>query len=119
LWVGTENQGVVHWQAGRAETFAEAQGLPDSQVFSIALANDKAYAGTAVGIAEFQDGRFVRVLAPGLFARTLYANGPLLLAAGAGEGIAEIDPAPQRMQGILRPATRAVSDVQQILCGHA
>jgi hypothetical protein len=114
LWIGTENQGIVHWEGGRAEAFAEAEGMPDAQVFSVALANDKTYAGTAVGIAEFQGGRFVRVLAPGLFARTLYVNGPTLLAAGAGEGIAEIDPAPQRMQGILRPATRAVSDVQQI-----
>ena len=114
LWIGTQDQGVVHWQAGRAETFAEAQGMPDAQVFSIALANDKAYVGTAVGIAEFESGRFVRVLAPGLFARTLYANGSTLLSGGSGEGIVEIDPEPKRMQGILRPATRAVSDVQQI-----
>jgi hypothetical protein len=114
LWIGTQDQGVVHWQAGRTETFAEAQGMPDTQVFSIALANDKAYAGTAVGIAEFESGRFVRVLAPGLFARTLYVNGAALLSGGSGEGIAEIDPAPKRMQGILRPATRALSDVQQI-----
>jgi hypothetical protein len=114
LWVGTEDQGVVHWQGGRAETFAEAQGMPDAEVFSIALANDKTYVGTAVGIAEFQDGRFVRVLAPGLFARTLYVHGHALLSGGSGEGIAEIDPAPQRMYGILRPATRSLSDVQQI-----
>ena len=114
LWVGTQDQGVVHWQAGRAETFAEAQGMPDAQVFSIAVVNDKAYVGTAVGIAEFDGGRFVRVLAPGLFARALYANGSILLAGGIGEGIVEIDPEPKRMQGILRPATRAVSDVQQI-----
>ena len=87
LWVGTQDQGVVHWQAGRAETLAEAQGMPDPQVFSIALANDKAYVGTAVGIAEFDGGRFVRVLAPGFFARTLYVNDSTLLSAGNGEGI--------------------------------
>jgi hypothetical protein len=114
LWVGTQDQGVVHWQAGRAETFAETQGMPDAQVFSIALVNDKAYAGTAVGIAEFDSGRFVRVVAPGFFARTLYVNGTTLLSGGSGEGIVEIDPEPKRMQGILRPAARVVSDVQQI-----
>lgn len=114
LWVGTQDQGVVHWQAGRAESFAEAQGMPDPQVFSIALVNDKAYVGTAVGIAEFDGGRFVRVLAPGFFARTLYVSDSTLLSGGNGEGILEIDSEPKRMQGMLRPATRTISDVQQI-----
>jgi Predicted periplasmic ligand-binding sensor domain len=114
LWIGTQDQGVVHWQAGRAETFAEAQGLPDAQVFSVALANDKAYIGTAVGIAEFESGRFLRVLAPGSFARTMYVNGATLLSGGNGDGILEIDPQPKRMPAVLHPATRAMSDVQQI-----
>ncbi len=114
LWVGTQDQGVVHLLAGRAETFAEAQGMPDAQVFSIAVVNDKAYAGTAVGIAEFDGGRFARVLAPGAFARTLYVNGTTLLSGGSGDGILEIDPQPKRMQGLLHPATRSMSDVQQI-----
>lgn len=114
LWIGTQDQGVVHWQAGRAETFAEAQGMPDAQVFSIAMDNQKVYVGTAVGIAEFNDGRFVRVLAPGAFARTLYVNGATLLSGGSGDGILEIDPQPKRMQGFLHPATRSMSDVQQI-----
>jgi hypothetical protein len=82
--------------------------------FSIALANDKAYVGTAVGIPEFDGGRFVRVLAPGFFARMLYVNGTTLLSGGNGEGILEIDSGPQRMRGMLRPATRTISDVQQI-----
>src|SRR5205807_906870 len=47
LWIGTMDQGVVHWSAGRAEKFSEAEGLPDPQVFSIALRDDKAYVGTA------------------------------------------------------------------------
>lgn len=114
LWVGTQDQGVVHLQAGRAETFTETLGMPDAQVFSIALANSKAYVGTAVGIAEFESGRFVRVLAPGYFARTLYLDGSTLLAGGNGPGVIEIDPEPRRMQGTLHPATRSMSDVQQI-----
>src|SRR5260370_28190895 len=44
LWVGTQDQGVAHWQAGPAETFTEAHGLPDNQIFSIALRCDNAYA---------------------------------------------------------------------------
>jgi ligand-binding sensor domain-containing protein len=114
LWIGTQDQGVVHWQAGRAETFTEVQGMPDPQVFSIALLNDKAYVGTAVGIAEFDGGRFVRVLAPGLFARTLYANGTTLLAGGSSEGLVEIDLQPQRMPNLLHASARGISAVQQI-----
>ncbi len=117
LWVGTQDQGVVHWQAGRAETFTEAQGLPDDQIFSIALRGDKAYAGTAVGIAKFEGGRFVRVLAPGIFARTLYAGGETLLAGGGADGLAEIDPEPKRANGLLRPASRMLTHVQLIFTG--
>jgi hypothetical protein len=115
LWIGTQDQGVTHFTAGRTESFAEAQGMPDPQVFSIALLNDKAYVGTAVGIAEFDDGKFARVIAPGLFARTLFANGQTLLAGGSGEGLAEIHPEPKRLNGLMRPASPAtIADVQQI-----
>ena len=113
LWIGTQDQGVVHWEAGRAESFTEAQGMPDPQVFSIALLNDKAYVGTAVGIAEFEGGRFVRVLAPGFFARTLYTNETTLLAGGNSEGLAEISLQPQRMPN-LHASARGISGAQQI-----
>jgi len=113
LWVGTQDRGVMHWIAGRVETFGEAEGLPDPQVFSIALGNEKAYVGTAAGIAEFDSGRFERVLAPNLLARTLFAVGPMLLV-GTGDGIAEIDPEARRLNELLRPSTKSVADVQQI-----
>jgi ligand-binding sensor domain-containing protein len=115
LWIGTQDQGVVHWQAGRAETFTEAQGLPDPQVFAIALTNDKAYVGTAVGIAEFDSGRFVRVLAPGLFARALYIDGNTLLA-GNSDAVAEIHLQQQRAPN-LASAAEGISDVQQLISG--
>lgn len=115
LWIGTQDQGVVHWQAGRAETFGEEQGMPDPQVFSIALLDEKAYVGTAVGIAEFDAGRFVRVVAPGLFARSLYADRTNLLAGGSGNGIVEINAQPQRTQSLMRATARGVSDVRQFL----
>jgi hypothetical protein len=118
LWVGTQDRGIVHLQAGRAETFGEEQGMPDRQVFSIALANektnDKTYVGTAAGVAEFDGGKFVRVLAPGVFARSLFADGTSLLAGGTGQGIVEITPGPKRLKGNLQAGTNDISDVQQI-----
>ncbi len=56
LWIGTLNQGVLHWHAGTSEPFDEEQGLPDRQVQAIALAGDKSYVGTPVGVAEFDRG---------------------------------------------------------------
>jgi len=44
----------------------------------------------------------------------MYVNGATLLSGGNGDGILEIDPQPKRMQAVLHPATRAMSDVQQI-----
>jgi hypothetical protein len=114
LWIGTQDQGAIHWQAGRAETFSESEGMPDPQVFSIALLDGKAYIGTAVGIAEFEAGRFVRVLAPGLFARALHVSGETLLAGGSGPGIVEINLQPQRTPSLTRAALSGISDVQQI-----
>src|SRR5260370_11398245 len=96
LWIGTQDRGVVHWQAGRAETCAESDGLPDNQVFSLALLGEKPYVCTAVGIAEFDHGRLARVLAPGFFARTLYSSASTLLGGGSGEGLVEITLEPKR-----------------------
>src|SRR5260370_31844686 len=64
LWIGTQDRGVVHWQPGGAETCAESDSLPDNQAVSLDLLGEKAYVGTAVGIAGFDNGRLARVLAP-------------------------------------------------------
>src|SRR5215467_4991357 len=82
LWVGTMDQGVVHWIAGRAEKSSEAEGLPDKQVFSIAINDNRVYIGTALGVAEFDGGQFKRVIASGAFAHTLYISGQRLLIGG-------------------------------------
>src|ERR1051326_4981976 len=113
LCIGTQDTGVVHWQAGRTEIFGEAEGMPDPQVFSIALNGDKAYVGTAVGIAEFDSGHFVRVLAPGVFARSLYSNGTTLLVGG--DSISEINLRPQRIPNALRSTGHGITDVQQFV----
>jgi ligand-binding sensor domain-containing protein len=90
LWIGTQDRGVAHWHGGAAEWFAESSGLPDSRVFSIALAGDRAYIGTSTGIAEFDAGRFVRVLAQGAFVRALLVRGNDLLAATMDSGVLRI-----------------------------
>ena len=46
LWVGTLNRGVLHFHAGQTDSFAEAQGLPDPQVQSLAISGDTTYVGT-------------------------------------------------------------------------
>jgi ligand-binding sensor domain-containing protein len=90
LWIGTLNQGVRHWHAGTSESFSEAEGLPDRQVQALALAGDKAYVGTPLGVAEFDRGRFSRVLAPGLMVTALAVSGEDLLVGTEDQGISRI-----------------------------
>ena len=40
LWVATLSRGVLHFHAGETDSFAEAQGLPDPQVLSLAISGD-------------------------------------------------------------------------------
>jgi|GEM_PF-323291 ligand-binding sensor domain-containing protein len=120
LWIGTQDQGVVHWSAGRAESFSETQSLPDPQVFSIAISGDQVYVGTALGVAEFDGGRFKRVIAPGTFARTLYVSDAKLLVGGVDkdQGLIEINLALQRLGATQGQGLQSsITDIQQILWG--
>ncbi len=90
LWVGTLDRGVFRWHAGQLDHFSETEGVPDPEILSLAVDGNRLYAGTALGIAAFEDGRFARVLAPGLFARTLLVHGETLLAGTLEDGVAEI-----------------------------
>ena len=90
LWIGTMGRGVAHWHGGSVDWFNEANGLPDARVYSVAVAGTHAYVGGPAGIAEFDSGRFVRVLAPGSFVRTLLIHGRTLLAGTMDDGILEI-----------------------------
>jgi len=90
LWVGTLDQGVKHWHAGTTETFSEEQGLPDRQVQAIALAGNKAYVGTPVGLAEFDGGRFSRVLANGLLVTCLHVQGDELWVGSEDQGVLRV-----------------------------
>lgn len=90
LWIGTLNKGVLHFHAGEVETFTDAQGLPDPQVLSLEVAGEKAYIGTATGVAVFNNGRFSRVLAPGVTATALLATPKVLYIGSEDEGVIAI-----------------------------
>lgn len=90
LWIGTLDRGAAHWHGGTAEWFTDISGLPDARVYSIALTGTRAYVGGPAGIAEFDFGRPVRVLAPGAFVRALLPTGKTLLAGTMDAGVLEI-----------------------------
>ncbi len=90
LWVGTLNRGVLHFHAGETDSFSEQQGLPDSQVLSLAIFEDATYAGTAAGVAVFNGGRFSRVLAPGVLATALLATRGQLYVGSEDQGVIAI-----------------------------
>ncbi len=86
LWVGTRDGGVFHLRAGHAERFAEAEGLPDKAVHSLAAQGDRAWVGTSTGIAAFRAGRFERVLASGLLAKSIAAVGEEIAVGTLADG---------------------------------
>jgi ligand-binding sensor domain-containing protein len=120
LWIGTLDSGVFHWRGGRVEQFSEAQGLPDPQIYSIAVAGEEAYVGTALGIAEFNSGRFVRTLARGVFARTLAVFESKLLVGGIDQSIGEVELQPHRVPGPLRSVSRSdLGEIKQIFSAES
>jgi ligand-binding sensor domain-containing protein len=96
LWVGTLNGGVLHWHAGTTESFSEEQGLPDRQVQAIATSGDKTYVGTVLGVAEFDGGRFSRVLAPGILVTSLFRSQDNLIVGSEDQGVLSIPLAGRR-----------------------
>jgi ligand-binding sensor domain-containing protein len=112
LWVGTLNQGVLHWHAGETETFGEEQGLPDSQVQTITRAGEKTYVGTVMGVAEFDGSRFSRVLARGVLATSLLVRGENLIVGSEDQGILTI-PLTGRHPNASSNETSQLSEVRQ------
>ena len=115
LWIGTQDQGVAHWHGGSVEWFTEQNGLPDARVYSIALDGNKAYVGSAAGIAEFDGGKFARVLAPGAFVRALLPQQKSLLAGTMDDGLIEIPMEASRGNTPRHGGTAQLSDVVQLL----
>jgi len=114
LWIGTLNQGVSHWHAGTSESFGEEQGLPDPQVQAIALAGDKSYVGTPLGVAEFERGRFSRVLGQGLLVTSLFVSGEELLVGTEDQGVVRV-PLTKRRPGFNGQGSTELAEVQQFV----
>lgn len=114
LWVGTLNQGLLHWHGGTSESFGEEQGLPDRQVQAITLTGDKSYVGTPLGVAEFDRGRFSRVLGAGLLVTSLFVSGGDLLAGTEDQGVVRV-PLTARRPGLNAQGSTKLAEVQQFL----
>ena len=102
VWIGTLDRGVWHWRAGGVERFDETSGLPDPRVLSIATSGDRAYVGTALGVAEFEGGRYARTLAPGLFASAVAVRHDTLLVGTLDGTLAEIPLGATASRGLSR-----------------
>jgi hypothetical protein len=87
LWVGTQDSGLIHFHGGTADVFASAQGMPDDDVTSLAVRGPAVYAGTPLGVAEFESGLLKRVLAKNYFANALAVDDRALTVGTADEGI--------------------------------
>jgi hypothetical protein len=90
LWVGTLDDGLIHFHGGQSERIGEEQGLPDRRVEQITLGADRAYAATPMGVAEVRAGKVVRVLAKGRYARALMVEGDALLVGQMEEGVLRV-----------------------------
>lgn len=90
LWVGTLNDGLLHWQGGQTERIGEEQGLPDRRVEQIALADGRAYVGTPMGVAEVRNGKVARILAKGRYAHALLAVADSLLVGQVEAGVLKV-----------------------------
>lgn len=96
LWAGTIDRGVLHWHGGQLDRFTESEGLPDRRVLSLAYGPVSRYVGTPLGIAEFRDGRFARVLAAGVFSKSLLVCHDSLSIGTLEEGVIEVPLTAQR-----------------------
>jgi hypothetical protein len=90
LWVGTLNDGLLHWRGGQTERIGEEQGLPDRRVEQIALADGRAYVGTPMSVAEVRDGKIARILAKGRYAHALLAIADSLLVGQVEAGVMKV-----------------------------
>ena len=96
LWIGTLDDGVLHWSGGALTLFGEEDGLPDRRVLSLAYRPDNVYVGTPLGVAYFRDNQFARSLADGFFAAALHESNRSLLIGTLDEGVVEVPLAEQR-----------------------
>jgi len=114
LWVGTIGAGLVHFHAGQVDNFGTAEGLPDPQVLSISVDANRAFAGTPVGVAEFDGGKFARDLAAGTFARALFVHGDTLLVGTLEQGVVPIPLRTATARPLVRQPEMAAARIEHI-----
>jgi ligand-binding sensor domain-containing protein len=114
LWVGTIERGLVHWHAGQVDSFGTNEGLPDPQVLSITVDAGRAFAGTPVGVAEFDGGKFARTLAPGTFARALLVHGDTLLVGTLEQGVVPVPLRTQAAHPLVRQPEMPLARIEHI-----
>ncbi len=114
LWVGTLNQGALHWHAAETDSFGEAQGLPDRQVESIAVAGGTTYVGTVLGVAVFDGGHFSHTLAAGVLATALLPGAGQLLVGSEDQGVIAIPLAGGRRPGSVPANASQLAEVHQL-----
>jgi hypothetical protein len=115
LWAGTIDRGVLHWHAGQLDRFTESEGLPDSRVLSLAYGPISVYVGTPLGVAEFRDGRFARVLASGFFAKSLLVRHDILSVGTLEEGVVEVPLTAQRPRAHATQGFGAAGSIERLL----
>ena len=115
LWVGTVDDGALHWHAGQLDHFTDAEGLPDNRVLSIATSGETAYIGTGLGVAEFQAGRYTRTLAPGVFAKALLVHGAALAVGTLEQGVIEVPLQAQRPRLRMNTASSEMAAIERVL----
>jgi ligand-binding sensor domain-containing protein len=103
VWIGTPNQGVLHWRGGAVESVGSSEGMPDVRVESLAVDGEAVYAGTPNGVAEIHAGKVARVLARGHFARAVQPDGKSLLVGEFDAGITAVPLNGEREPLLRRP----------------
>jgi ligand-binding sensor domain-containing protein len=117
LWIGTLDRGVFHFTGGRTESFKEEQGLPDSQVTSLASFRETTYVGTPLGVAVFSRGQFSRVLAPGVLATSLLATADQLYVGSEDQGVISLPLEKRDLNAPASPGTE-LAEVRQLFASE-
>jgi ligand-binding sensor domain-containing protein len=86
LWIGTMDRGVIHAHAGQISSYPN---LPDPHVLALAVQDERAWAGTSLGVAELSPAGQSRVAAEGLFAKSLQVEDGVLIVGTLEDGLLE------------------------------
>lgn len=89
-WLGSLNSGVYRKTETDFEYFVAESGLPSSNVTSLEIFGGTVWAGTSLGAAKFEDGRWISYPSLGIFplsAVFCLAASPRALYLGGREGL--------------------------------